>query len=129
MTEEARVEDILAGHERGVVATAEALRRLVLDTLPEDTREVAYPGWHGIGYRHARAGYVCGIFPLDDSVRLSFERGVDLSDPDGDLAGEGSQVRWVEARSERELPRESIIRLVNEAFAVGLDRRAARRGR
>ena len=127
MTEEALVDNILAAHERGVVATAEALRRLVLDTLPEETREVAYPGWHGIGYRHPRAGYVCGIFPLDDCVRLSFERGVDLSDPGGDLAGPGLQVRYVEARSERDLPRESVIRLVNEALAIGLERKAARR--
>jgi len=121
-----RAEEILESHTGEVVAAAEALRRLVRDCLPADTREVAYPGWHGIGYRHAKAGYVCGIFPQDDRVRLAFERGVELNDPEGVLAGDGTQVRYVEVRDAREIPRDAVTRLVQEALTVGLDRRARR---
>ena len=58
-------------------------------TTPEAV-EKAYPSWHGIGYRLPESGYFCGICPLADSVKLGFEFGVLLPDPQGLLEGQGS---------------------------------------
>ncbi len=49
---------------------------------------------------------------------------MELEDPDGELSGEGSRVRFIEARAEADLPRDAIVRLVNEAFGVGVSRKA-----
>ena len=48
-------DDILNDHSPEVRATAEALRRLIHDTIAGMT-ERAYPGWHAIGFRHPKAG-------------------------------------------------------------------------
>ncbi len=90
----ASVDDILDGHLPEVREIFEGLRDLLREVMPEAV-EKAYPGWHGIGYRHPRAGYVCGIFPREDLVKLGFEHGVHLPDPEGLLAGSGSRVRYV----------------------------------
>jgi hypothetical protein len=117
------VQAILAEHRERVVETVDALRELVLDTLPADTREVAYRGWHGIGYRHPDAGYVCGIFPLADTARLLFEKGVQLSDPDGVLGGGGSRTRYVEVGDPGAVPADAVRDLLRQALAIGLERR------
>ena len=68
-------ESILDDHIMEIRAIAEALRKLVRATLPEAI-ESGHPTWHSIGYRHPKAGYVCGIFPHKDSVDLVFEFGI-----------------------------------------------------
>jgi len=69
------------------------LRRLVREVAPDAT-ERAYPGWRLIGYRSQK--YFCGIYPAGGGVRLLFEQGRDLSDPDGLLEGDGTQTRHVD---------------------------------
>lgn len=110
-------DDILREHKPAVQAAAQALRALVHDTVPEMT-EKAYPGWHGIGFRHPRAGYVCGLFPRNDSVRLLFERGRLLADPDGVFTGGGKQTRFIEVTDTAAIPANAIRRLLLEAIAL-----------
>ena len=111
-------EDILAGHTAEVKALAQSLRKLIKKIIPEAT-EKAYPGWHGIGYRHPESGYFCAIFPLRDGVKLGFERGVLLPDPDNLLEGTGSQVRYVSIGSRGDLREESIKKLLHAAMYYG----------
>ncbi len=117
--------EILAGHAPEVRALAERLLALVRDALPADAREVAYPGWHGIGFRDPRAGYVGGVFPLEDRVRVLLERGVELDDPEGVLTGDGRQVRVVELRPGDRVPEDALRGLLHQALALGA--RATRR--
>ena len=86
-------EELLAEHTTAIARLADRVRRVVVDAMPE-SEERTYPGWHGIGYVHPDAGYVCGIFPRRDEVRLGFEHGALLADPDG-LLIEGNQVRYM----------------------------------
>ncbi len=88
-------DELLAKYPPDVEALGQRLRAFVHGLLPEAV-ERAYPGWHGIGYRHPQAGYVVGLFPHEGSVRLLFEHGVHLPDPEGILTGDGSQTRYVE---------------------------------
>ncbi len=109
--------DILRDHTPTVIAAADALRTLLYDTAPE-LREKAYPGWHGIGFRHPKAGYIGGIFPQEASVRLLFEHGRQLADPDGVFTGGGTQTRYIEIATPAEIPVDAIRRLVLEAIAL-----------
>jgi hypothetical protein len=83
-----------------------------------DLTEHVYEGWRGVGYRHPEAGYVCGIFPqAGGEVRLLFEHGASLQDPEGVLQGSGSQTRYlVVAERDEQL----IARYVQQAIAEGL---------
>ncbi len=88
------VEGLLAEHSPPVARVARQVRRTVRAAMPESEERV-YPGWHGIGYHHPDVGYVCGIFPRRDEVRLGFEHGHLLSDPDHVLVSGGKQVRYL----------------------------------
>mgnify|MGYP001581345012 FL=1 len=87
--------------------------------------EAAYPGWKAVGFRHAKAGYVCGVFPSAVGVRLIFEHGAKLADPDGLIKGAGrvKQVRYVTIRSPADIKVRALTRLVRAAVAHGLARR------
>lgn len=112
-----QVEDILARHNPEVRALVERLRKIVRDTVP-DAVEAAYPGWHAIGYRHPGTGYFCGIFPQDASVKLGFEFGVLLPDPDGLLEGAGKQVRYVNIKENKDIRVSAIIKLLEAAIGL-----------
>ena len=88
------IEDLLGDHSQEVVDLALQLRELILSVMPDATERV-YHGWHGIGFYHPAAGYVCAIFPAADHVRVGFEHGHLLSDPEGVFDSGGSQVHYV----------------------------------
>ena len=90
--------------------------------------EVAYPGWQAIGYRDPRAGYVCGIFLFDDHVRLIFERGNLLPDPDGVLEGKTKQTRHLTFQPEAPIPMKRITHFVALAADLGARFKASAKG-
>lgn len=110
-------DEILAEHSADVRRPAAYLRALVLEVVP-GASERAYPGWHGIGYRHPRAGYFAGIFPREQTVRLLFEWGALLQDEDGVLQRGGKQTRYGEWTTPEEVPREAMTRLLLEALSI-----------
>jgi len=110
-------EDILRIHTPEVRAIVEHLRTLVKETVPE-AEERVYPGWHAFGYRHPEAGYFCGIFPYDDMVKLYFEHGASLPDPDGLLEGDGKRTRYVVARTEESLRLSDVKDLLRAAVLM-----------
>lgn len=115
--------DVLRPFSARVRATAEKLRRLVVQAIPTAT-EHPYVGWKGIGYRDPQAGYFAGVFPQPDHVRLLFEHGVVLDDPDGILQGDGvRQVRWIVVRPGSRLRRAAITRMLERAVLHGSMRR------
>jgi len=115
---------LLADHTTEVVAAAGWLREVVLGAMP-DAREVVYRGWHGFGYHHPEAGYVCAVFPRAADALLGFERGVLLDDPHGLLEGDGRSVRYVRVAAPGEPPAERLVELI-DAAVLAAPRRAGR---
>jgi len=107
-----------------VRALANRLRSIVKKAAPS-LKEAAYPGWKAVGFRHGEAGYICGVFPSAAGVRLIFEHGAGLRDPDGLLEGGGrvKQVRYVTVRSAGDIKVRAVTRLVRAAVAHGRTRR------
>lgn len=118
MPEATTPEELLASFAPEVRELAERLRRLLRSAVPGAT-ERAYPGWRGVGYHDAQAGYFAGIFPRSASVRLLFERGASLPDPGGLFTGGGSQTRWVELRPGEAVPEEAIREMLDAALRHG----------
>jgi len=109
---------LLADHSEEVRSVTEVLRGVVRSAMPLATEKINL-GWHGLGYHHPDAGYVAGIFPGDDAVRLGFEHGVDLPDPEGLLEGDGSQIRYVVLEEWDPALREPILDLLGAAVEFG----------
>ena len=113
-----RITAILRPYTPRIKALAGRLRVLVRDVLPT-AEERAMVGWKGIGYRDPQAGYVCGVFPQEDHVRLLFEHGAALEDPDRLLMGTTKQTRHIEVRSVRDIRVRAIGRLIRAAVLHG----------
>jgi hypothetical protein len=118
----AAVREFLADRHPEVLELALWVREVVLAAEPDLTERV-YQGWDGIGFRHPEAGYICAIYPRGAEVRLLFEHGVRLDDPDGLLEGAGNQTRHVTVRTADDLLAENLARLVSAAVGERLFRR------
>jgi DNA transformation protein len=114
---------ILEGYSSEVRELAERLRRIVLEEAP-DAEEAGYVGWRLIGYRSPH--YFCFVAPQADHVRLGFEHGVRLGDPDGLLEPMGKQVRFVRCTPGRALPVRGIRALIRAALALPPPSRSGR---
>jgi hypothetical protein len=113
-------EAILEAHDVFIQTLVQRLRHLIKNTVPQAV-EKAYPGWHGIGYRHPTAGYFCCIFPLDDQVKLAFEYGALLADEEHLLKRpptSSKQVRYLEIRTEQDVRAEPIASLLLAAVTA-----------
>ena len=116
-------ERLLAEHSDAVVATAQRLRSTLLAAHPQ-LEERARPGWHSINYRDPAAGFVCAIFPGLDGVRLVFEQGAQLPDPEGRLGGSGRQVRTLDFRGAADVEPEVVEHFLDVAVELGAALRA-----
>jgi len=109
---------LLRLHSPEVKALVEKLRTLVRSSLGTPEERV-YAGWNGLGYHDEQAGYVCGIFPRRQSVRLHFEHGASLADPDRVFSGGGSQTRYLELAPRDEVPEDAIRAMIERAVLLG----------
>lgn len=92
--------------------------------MPELTEAVA-PGWKLIGYRVEglqSSRYFCYLSPMEDHVRLGFEYRRWLSDPANLLEGNGTQVRYVVIKNEKNLRVKVLQQLIAEASLIALTR-------
>jgi hypothetical protein len=112
-------DEILRQASSAAVAIARRLQKVIRGAVPE-LAETGYGGWRCIAYRHPRAGYVCGIFPLEQPVKLYFEHGVRLADPIGILEGKGRQTRYLTFATPAEVDEKAVVvaMLVREAVAL-----------
>jgi DNA transformation protein len=104
---------ILEGYSPAIRGVVELLREIVRQEAP-DAEEAGYVGWKLIGYRAPH--YFCFVAPHRDHVRLGFEYGVRLSDPDRVLEPMGKQVRFVRCAPGQALPTASMRALIRAAL-------------
>jgi len=88
------IERLLADYPPDIAELVQRLRQAIRSTIPEAAERI-YLGWRGVGFHHPTVGYLCAIFPREDHVRVGFEHGHLLHDPDHILEGTGKQVRYL----------------------------------
>ena len=115
MIPESDLDQLLMRTEPGMGETVRSLARLVGEIAPDLDGKVRL-GWGSINYRHASAGFVCAIFPMQDHVSLVFEHGRQLSSDL--LEGEGKQVRFVRVPPGCLPDRDRLAILIAEAIAL-----------
>ena len=117
---EAGVRELVArfapAHERLIAATRRALKKR-LPTAHELVYE--YRDCFVISYSPDDRGYE-GVLALRgsvDGVKLYFNRGKGLPDPDRLLRGSGNQTRWIALKDAATLRRPAVAALIDEALA------------
>ncbi len=108
--------------DAGLVGLIEQLRTFLRIEVPSAVERV-YWGWCAIGYRDPQAGYICGLFPQKEHIRLYFEFGAALPDPAGLLMGDTRQTRYVVLRPGDVLPEAPLRALLHAALLHGSVRR------
>jgi hypothetical protein len=97
-----------------------AMRRSLRKRLPTAYEVVyEYKDFFVISYSPNENGYegVLGLRASADGVRLYFNSGKGLPDPEKMLQGSGNQVRWIHVASASTLPRPAVARIIEEAIA------------
>lgn len=108
---------LLDGSPPQIQALALALIAMLRREHPEFVASARF-GWRSVNFRHPRAGHLCAVFPLKDEVRLYFEHGRLLTDPEGLLEGDGRQVRALRLRPGEAIAEEAIGLFLAEAIAL-----------
>jgi hypothetical protein len=103
-------------HQRLLVAMRRWLRKR-LPTAHEVVYE--YRDCFVISYSPSEHGYegVLALRASADAVRLYFNRGKGLPDPEKLLRGSGSQTRWIHLEGASTVARPAVARLIDEAIA------------
>src|SRR5688572_16756684 len=97
-----------------------AMRRWLRKRLPAAHEVVyEYKDFFVISYSPNERGYegVLAIRANADGVRLYFNRGKGLPDPEKMLRGSGNQTRWIDLEDASTLARPAVAGLVDEAMA------------
>ncbi|MDB4919081.1 DUF1801 domain-containing protein [Mucilaginibacter sp.] len=108
-----------------VKAAALWLREFVWDLYPE-TNELIYDNYNAVAFGWSptdKAGDVfCSIAICSDHVNFGFNRGVDFSDPQKILIGNGTQYRYLRVRDKEDFPEEYIKQLLESAYENSISR-------
>ncbi|WP_159619377.1 DUF1801 domain-containing protein [Arthrobacter zhaoguopingii] len=110
--------DYLRQHHPDAAELALWVRGVLLEAAPGLEQRV-YQGWQAIGFVHAGAGYVCGLFPRPTGLLLTFEQGALLPDPDGSLIGDGRQVRSLPISARDDGTKSRIVEFLDSAILLG----------
>ncbi|MBM3903662.1 MAG: DUF1801 domain-containing protein [Thaumarchaeota archaeon] len=108
-------DNILKSHNTSIRKISNELRKIISSAVPEIS-EKALPGWHAIGFRHVQAGHICAVFPFESIVKLYFEYGAKLADPDHVLEGNTKQTRFISFSSPSDISPKKIQKLVKESI-------------
>lgn len=114
---EADVATLLASVPPPIAECAEAVIGVVRRVAPSLTPKVQF-GWRSVNFRHPKAGFVCGVFPLDEKVLLVLEHGRELDSPLLVDDGKVKRVRWVPFAPGDPIPEDELAILLAEAVAL-----------
>jgi hypothetical protein len=111
---------LVAKHASAHQQLVAAVRRSLRKRMPT-AHEVAYEyrSWVVISYSPSEHGYegVLAVRASADGVKLYFNSGKGLPDPEKLLRGSGNQVRWIQIETASTLARPAVARLIDEAIA------------
>lgn len=123
MQETEKIDAFLAAYDKAVRKQVYELREVLLQYLPDVMEQLDSPA-RMIAYCYGQQykELVCMIIPSKKGVKLGFNAGVSLPDPEGWLEGTGKISRYVVIKSEEMLHSETLKELLRVAYAAYLER-------
>lgn len=109
--------DIVAKYNIGISTLAQQLRGFLLEQLPAINEEIDLPANmasynYGFGYKNA----ICVIIPSKKGLKLGFNRGSALPDPEKLLTGTGKVHRYVVINTAADFNKPAVKQLLVEAL-------------
>jgi len=117
MGKEDQIEEFLAQYDEQVFKLAVELRKIVLKNLEGITEQLDIPA-KMIAYCYGQkySDLVCVILPSKKGLKLGFNKGSELPDPNKMLEGKGKVSRYVEIKSADIIKSVELKILIKEAL-------------
>lgn len=112
-------EEFLSQYSEPVFYQAMKLREIVLADLPDIIEQVDIPA-RMVAYCYGQkyTDLICTIIPSKKGLKLGFNRGTEIPDPEGLLEGSGKFSRYVVIRPGKQMNTRAIKKLLSEALIV-----------
>ena len=124
MTENKSIDHFLSNYNEQVFTNALKLREVILSILPDvieqldlSAKMIAYC------YGQKYSELICVIIPSKKGLKLGFNRGTELPDPEKLLEGTGKISRYVVIKSEEQIKSKAIKNLLKEGLKAYKKRR------
>jgi len=113
------IDHFLSQYDEQVFRRALMLREVLLKNLPNIIEQLDVPA-KMIGYCYGQkyVELICVIIPSKKGLKLGFNRGTELHDPDKLLQGNGKISRYVEIKSEEQVKSKAIKNLLADALIL-----------
>ena len=127
---QAIAESMLTKYDESVSSLGRHLRDFLLSQLKDYIEMPDVPAnIIAYGYGNGYTDLICTIIPLKKGIKLGFNRGSELADPDNLLTGSGKVHRYVEIKSEKDIHPRALKQLISEGVEAWKKRRAAKASR
>ncbi len=113
-----QIDDFLSRYDEQVFRNALLLRKILFKNLPGIIEQIDIPA-KMIAYCYGQkySELICTIIPSKKGLKLGFNRGTELSDPDKILQGKGKISRYIEIKSEEQINSKAIKDLLVSALS------------
>lgn len=114
-----QAQEFLSNYDESVNTLALKLRDRLLSNLPNIIEQVDVSS-KMIAYCYGQKyiDLICVIIPSKKGLKLGFNRGVELPDPNKILEGNAKISRYVQINSEEQIYSIDILNLLNEALKI-----------
>ena len=111
------IEIFLSQYDAEVYKNALVLREIIFANLPNIIEQIDEPA-NMIAYCYSQkyAGLICVIIPSKKGLKLGFNRGTSLPDPDNLLEGKGKISRYVQIKSSEQINSPVLKQLLTNAL-------------
>lgn len=119
LSTESEINGFLSQYDKPVFIKAIELRDLLMANLPNITEQIDLPA-KMIAYCYGQKyeDLICVIIPSKKGIKLGFNRGVDLPDPDKLLEGTGKISRYVQIRTHERINSDALKNLLSNALIM-----------
>ena len=117
MTADKQINVFLSQYDERVFTKALKLREIIFANLPDIIEQIDIPA-KIIGYCYGQkySELICVIIPSKKGLKLGFNRGTELPDPDKLLEGSGKISRYVVIKSDEQIKSKSLRKLIESAL-------------
>ncbi len=112
-----KIDDFLSRYDEQVFRNALLLRKILFKNLPDIIEQIDIPA-KMIAYCYGQkySDLICTIIPSKKGLKLGFNRGTELADPDNILQGKGKISRYLEIKSQEQINSKAIKDLLVSAL-------------
>src|SRR4051812_42798021 len=114
-----KIDFFLSQYDESVYTHALQLREILFANLPGIIEQLDVPAkMVGYCYGQKYSELVCVIIPSKKGLKLGFNRGNELPDPEGLLKGTGKISRYMEIKSDKQIKSPALKELLLSALAL-----------